>query len=430
DIPPGVAPSGVPEFDRTAPFTEFDDSGKPLSRVALFDKYKNYYRCSVCKQGFCGLCMSVPYHLGHTCEEFKEFENAKRCLYCDTPIQRDDASKVHASSPTVRQLQSCLDKEGVDSSWCVEKRELLSVLELVSNICDSKDCKKQLQHACTRKFECGHQCGGIRGERACLPCLHEACHENVSVLKGCALPSADDWCAICMVESLRTCPSIQLKCGHIFHFDCAKKKVKEGFPGPEITFGFLKCPQCSEFMEHESLENVLRKPLELFTMVKEKAAKRARIEKPKTSMKSEELEAYGLSKYNYYLCYKCQSPYYGGNRDCRLRLDAGGVRDSHNPLDLVCGGCSAAADGKMVCSKGHGSKYIEYKCKFCCSEATFFCFGNTHFCSSCHLTRPDGNPDYIPPPCRGVQFCPLKVAHAPNGEECCLGCSMCRILSQ
>lgn len=430
DIPAGVAPSGVPEFDRTVPFTEFDDHGRPLSRVALFDKYNNYFRCSLCKEGFCGLCMKLPYHLGYTCQEYEEFEKAKRCIYCEMPIRRRDEYEIQASSMKIRELRKCLDKEDVDILWCVERSELLTVWDLVLSVCETKDCKQQLQHACSRRLECGHRCGGIRGERSCLPCLEDNCHENAQLSKGHALPSANDWCTICMVDTLRNAPSIQLKCGHVFHFDCAKKKLKEGFPGPEISFGFLKCPQCSEYMDHASLEGILRKPLELLSLVKEKSLKRLKIEKLKTSMKQQDLEAYALSKYQYYLCCKCHIPYYGGNRDCGANIRGDGARNAYNPLELVCGGCSAAVGADMTCKKGHGSKYIEYKCRYCCSVATFFCFGKTHFCNNCHLTRPDGNPKYVPPLCKGPRQCPLKVGHAPNGEECCLGCSMCRILSQ
>ncbi|KAH7424102.1 hypothetical protein KP509_12G090100 [Ceratopteris richardii] len=430
DIPPGVAPSGVPEFDRTAPFTEFDDEGRPLSRTALFDKYRNYYRCSLCKQGFCGLCMHSPYHLGYTCEGFEKFKNAKRCVYCDTPILAKITSQIGPQTITIKELQRCLDEEGIDASWCVEKSELLGVWEMTLNVCDTRSCREKLHYACTRKLACGHQCKGVKGEKVCLPCLEDECRESASALSRLVLPRADDWCMICMVEPLCACPSIQLKCGHIFHFDCAKKKVKEGFPGPEITFGFLKCPQCSKLMEHESLIPVLRKPLELLSLVKEKAVERAREEKSHHPMNSDDLEAYSLSTYNYYLCSRCQLPYYGGNRDCQARLGAVEAGIQHNPLELVCGGCSAAADPNMICSKGHGTKYIEFKCKFCCSLATYFCFGRTHFCSNCHVTRPDGDPSFRPEPCRGPQFCPLKVVHAPNGEEYCLGCSMCRILSQ
>ena len=36
-----------------------------------------------------------------------------------------------------------------------------------------------------------------------------------------------------------------------------------------------------------------------------------------------------------------------------------------------------------MCPK-HGTDYLEYKCRYCCSVAVFFCFGTTHFCNPCH----------------------------------------------
>ncbi|KAJ8378388.1 hypothetical protein AAFF_G00242760 [Aldrovandia affinis] len=36
-----------------------------------------------------------------------------------------------------------------------------------------------------------------------------------------------------------------------------------------------------------------------------------------------------------------------------------------------------------MCSK-HGTDFLEYKCRYCCSVAVFFCFGMTHFCNACH----------------------------------------------
>ena len=37
----------------------------------------------------------------------------------------------------------------------------------------------------------------------------------------------------------------------------------------------------------------------------------------------------------------------------------------------------------QMCPK-HGSDFLEYKCRYCCSVAVFFCFGTTHFCNQCH----------------------------------------------
>lgn len=37
----------------------------------------------------------------------------------------------------------------------------------------------------------------------------------------------------------------------------------------------------------------------------------------------------------------------------------------------------------QMCPK-HGTDFLEYKCRYCCSVAVFFCFGTTHFCNACH----------------------------------------------
>ena len=60
----------------------------------------------------------------------------------------------------------------------------------------------------------------------------------------------------------------------------------------------------------------------------------------------------------------------------------GGGGESFNPAELVCGGCSDVSRAQM-CPR-HGADYLEYKCRYCCSVAVFFCFGTTHFCNACH----------------------------------------------
>ncbi|KAH9373289.1 hypothetical protein HPB48_005034 [Haemaphysalis longicornis] len=71
--------------------------------------------------------------------------------------------------------------------------------------------------------------------------------------------------------------------------------------------------------------------------------------------------------------------YYGG--EVRCDIEAGPV-DEYNPAELVCGGCSDISRAQM-CPK-HGTDFLEYKCRYCCSVAVFFCFGTTHFCNACH----------------------------------------------
>ena len=62
------------------------------------------------------------------------------------------------------------------------------------------------------------------------------------------------------------------------------------------------------------------------------------------------------------------------------------VAADFDPSELVCGSCSNP--GEVVTCNKHGDDYLEYKCRYCCSVAVWFCFGTTHFCHPCH-TRPE-----------------------------------------
>jgi len=57
---------------------------------------------------------------------------------------------------------------------------------------------------CTKTLSCGHLCGGIFGEEACLPCLHQCRLEDRELLKQ----DADDMCMICFTEALSAAPAI------------------------------------------------------------------------------------------------------------------------------------------------------------------------------------------------------------------------------
>jgi hypothetical protein len=51
------------------------------------------------------------------------------------------------------------------------------------------------------------------------------------------------------------------------------------------------------------------------------------------------------------------------------------------PEELVCANC---CDIPIDNCPKHGKEFIEFKCKFCCSIAQWFCWGTTHFCEPCH----------------------------------------------
>ena len=87
-----------------------------------------------------------------------------------------------------------------------------------------------------------------------------------------------------------------------------------------------------------------------------------------------------MFKCTFYKCHRCDEPYFGGLVDCGAANDA-----NIKAEDLVCGKCSAEMVGAGVKSCDiHGTQYIDYKCKYCCNVALFFCFGTTHYCKPCH----------------------------------------------
>jgi len=234
-------------------------------------------------------------------------------------------------------------------------------------------------------------------------------------------------------------PSIMLSCGHIMHISCLIRKLRKRWPGPRITFFFTECPTCRKPIEIKGcpeIEKELSKIHDLFNLVKSKALQRFKFEGLE-KLESERLlnpkdkfylnpEGLALAKLSYYMCYKCQIPYFGGLKSCE--------NDNENLADykaeeLICGKC--AGIGNMKSCKIHGNDFLEYKCKFCCSVAQWFCWGTTHFCQNCHQRQLNG--DYISkypikklPKCPGPMKCPLKIEHLPNGTEFAIGCAICR----
>ena len=162
-------------------------------------------------------------------------------------------------------------------------------------------------------------------------------------------------------------------------------------------------------------------------MVKEKCearmevdhlAESAEVQNPTSVYFQDPLE-YAMDRYNYYLCFRCKKPYFGGERACD---QPAGYSSTFDESELVCGSCVA---GEGLDCPRHGKEFLEFKCCYCCSVAVWFCFGTTHFCDPCHSGRADlRNP--TPKSCSGPEDCPLGVSHPPHGTEFALGCSLCR----
>ncbi|XP_041356631.1 E3 ubiquitin-protein ligase MYCBP2-like isoform X3 [Gigantopelta aegis] len=304
----------------------------------------------------------------------------------------------------------------------------------IGNVCSDPDCQAHANNACIKILPCGHSCGGIKNEEKCLPCLHRCQSCDQKSLRQ----DADDMCMICFTEALSAAPAIHLKCGHVFHLHCCRKILEKKWVGPRITFGFSLCPICKDHIEHPVLRELLQPILELYENVRRKALMRLEYEGLK---KAEAIETpgarfyhdpsgYAMERYAYYVCFKCFKAYYGGEARCDEQAGA----DNYDPKELVCGACSDVSRAQM-CPK-HGTDFLEYKCRYCCSVAVFFCFGTTHFCNACHddfqrvtnISKTDL--PHCPAGPRGKQLegeeCPLHVQHPPTGEEFALGCGVCR----
>ncbi|XP_041115648.1 E3 ubiquitin-protein ligase MYCBP2 isoform X5 [Polyodon spathula] len=307
-------------------------------------------------------------------------------------------------------------------------------LSAVGSVCTDADCQEYAKTACSKTHSCGHPCGGVKNEDQCLPCLH-GCDKSTSCLKQ----DADDMCMICFTEALSAAPAVQLDCSHVFHLQCSRRVLDNQWLGPRITFGFMSCPICKKKINHLMLKDLLDPIKELYEDVRRKALMRLEYE---GLHKSEAITTPGarfhsdpagfaMNRYAYYVCYKCKKAYFGGEARCDAEAGQG---DDYDPRELICGACSDVSRAQM-CSK-HGTDFLEYKCRYCCSVAVFFCFGTTHFCNACHddFQRMTSVSKEELPHCpagpKGKQLegseCPLHVVHPPTGEEFALGCGVCR----
>ena len=323
----------------------------------------------------------------------------------------------------------------------------LKEVETLSNVCNDDFCMTSARTVCQKRLPCGHLCCGIRGEKVCLPCLEPDCEAHIEAEMK---EDRDTYCNICYTDTLAAQPTILLdSCGHAFHYQCVRRMLELRYNGPRITFGFRGCPLCKKVMRHSGLKE-LNDPLDkLHEAVKAKGLMRLKYEKldQHTDIVNpmgrfyNDPAGFALNKYAYYMCYKCSNPYYGGEAACAAAVGA----KNFDPSELLCPSCSPIR--VEDCPK-HGKDFIEFKCRYCCTIAVWFCFGTTHFCEPCHnnngrLTSAKKE-DLVPCPCKPKsgdryampeklpdidgkpQECPLGLKHPPHGEEYCLGCGLCR----
>ncbi|KAG1676344.1 hypothetical protein FOA52_001139 [Chlamydomonas sp. UWO 241] len=461
-------------------------------------KAAHRFRCALCSASFCDACRSVPYHGGLSCSDAARPE----CLYCGDKVlssppelgpsaQSDEfqppldfgAAPAGCSSSGsnmggaqmsagvgagTHALRGMLRRLDVDATWCLEATDLRALaLHVGTRMCDSPECRAKLSGACTRPLRCGHFCCGVRGEAECPPCIwcpprqsHPGGVDSVDGAGGsrrgggggCATMGgvsrggydvdSDDApaCAICL-EPVCRAPAVKLPCGasHLVHASCAAERLERGYPGPQVSFGYLFCSLCAcegggargnvqvaTAPSHLDLPALQGPQLSAALALRVEVSRlaRARLLQDADARSDSELQPGGsydgrpadfaLLRYAFYECAVCSQPYHGGARACAA---AGAPVDRK---ELVCGGCAARANGggDGTCVR-HGSAFIEWKCRYCCSPASWFCWGTTHMCNGCHEAPARRT---SPPACNGRDCSlPMALPHPPPGAEACLG---------
>lgn len=349
---------------------ETAEDGRELTSEQLDHRNRHRFRCVSCSANFCRLCQTTPYHLGYTCDEYQRYTNAPHCRYCedvllDTPATTAASTSSTSSSAPAASASTSFVARILRSS---SKKDNSSAHEppppiKAANVCSKPECLDKYSNQCIKLLPvCRHPCDGVRGERHCLPCMHEDCERHRA-----DAPTRDEFCNICYAESLAQAPCIQLKCGHIFHYGCAKTKLDKRWPTPRVTFHFMSCPLCNAQIEHPSLNPTLQPLLALKAQVQQKASDRLSFEGNQNDaplQKGGKYEGrpadYAMDLYAYYMCSHCHQPYFGGRRQCE-EAAAARADEAYNEKDLVCGGCVLTEGGGNGCTK-HGKEFIEYKC--------------------------------------------------------------------
>jgi hypothetical protein len=442
----GGSPAHLPHHpvdqDQQAADNLLGMDNRPLRPSARVHYHLHRFLCPNpgCATNFCQVCRCTPYHTGFNCSEYREYLDAPKCRFCLEPV----TSLTQLLGP---------DKK------------------VLPNICNQESCGLRFKSCCVKVLPCGHACAGYVNELQCPPCLHPDC--EAVARQQYVFQTSDNDCIICSTEQLGQGPVVVLECAphvrHVFHRDCVKAKLEQRWNGAAIDFGFLNCPVCAiPLRKHPAFEDLLLGYQTLFRKVMLKALERLRFEKMDRDAQIvmpggrfyRDPSAFALHHYAFFHCFQCKNPYYGGARVCAA-ADAGGDA-AVVAADLICISCQKveSVDSCAV----HGTDAVVHKCRFCCSNAQWLCWSNTHFCDRCHtgwsplveyLTGKNKKALWEFPQCPGLEgrikeictnpaydttekkeeaikklvsdptSCPLKLRHPPNGVEFGLGCGLC-----
>lgn len=109
--------------------------------------------------------------------------------------------------------------------------------------------------------------------------------------------------------------------------DCIRQRVNNRWEGLAINLKYANCPSCNQWIDapnHNWIHALIHNAKELERKIKEKCILRAkhegmdydeRLKDPKSEY-FENLEKFAFDHLNYYECYECKEPYFGGRKQC------------------------------------------------------------------------------------------------------------------
>lgn len=128
--------------------------------------HRSRFRCAQCDMDFCR-CGVSAYHWGWSCDGFQKHQQANEQV-CPVGTCRWCAQPCMAKMRRCESLASscCSNDDGTD----------------LKRFPPSLSCAEKERRACGKRHsDCGHWCGGVRGEVRCLPCLREGCRKKVPI---------------------------------------------------------------------------------------------------------------------------------------------------------------------------------------------------------------------------------------------------------
>jgi hypothetical protein len=211
---------------------------------------------------------------------------------------------------------------------------------------------------------------------------------------------------------------VVLECGHKWHLQCIIDQLQQTKPNytSRLIFNGCRCAKCGTYCtNHPELNTIARTTDELRHKVDILIREQVQIDGyASTKMTTEtanpcdnsgtkidwaELIEKGRRKYAFYLCSSCNDPYFGGTIDCFDDETTTELAPDNPKLCPTClpqvpaaralplsytSSATSSSNGSSCRSPASHRQYHIWKCRYCCSPSSYVCYGNVHFCSSCH----------------------------------------------